>query len=125
MPTILFKEESYRIIGTCFAVYNELGSGFLEGVYQEALAIEFGSQGIPFAAKRKLALHYKGQALESKYEPDFICYDAIIVEIKAASGLVDRHRAQVHNYLKATGHRLGLLVNFGSDPKLQYERIVR
>jgi GxxExxY protein len=125
MPTILFKDESYRIVGACFDVYNELGSGFLEGVYQEALTIEFRSRSIPFAAKRELELHYKGQKLQSTYEPDFICYDAIILEIKSASGLVDRHRAQVHNYLKATGHRLGLLANFGSDPKLQYERIVR
>jgi GxxExxY protein len=125
MPAILFREESYRIVGACFEVYNELGSGFLEPVYQEALGIEFLARGIPFVPKRGLELHYKGEALKSKYEPDFICCEAIIVEIKSADGLVDRHRAQVHNYLKATGHRLGLLVNFGSDPKLQYERIVR
>ena len=106
-------------------MYNELGSGFLEQVYQEALGLELRARGIPFAAKQELELLYKGQVLESKYVPDFVCYDAIIVEIKAASGLVDRHRAQVHNYLKATRHRLGLLVNFGADPKLQYERIVR
>ena len=125
MPAIVFKEESYGIIGACFEVYNELGSGFLEGVYQESLALEFRSREIPFAAKRELELCYKGQILESTYQPDFICYDAIIVELKSASGLVDRHRAQVHNYLKATGHRLGLLVNFGGEPKLEYERIVR
>jgi GxxExxY protein len=125
MPAIVFKEESYGIIGACFEVYNELGSGFLEGVYQESLALEFRSRAIPFAAKRELELSYKGQILESTYQPDFICYDAIIVELKSASGLVDRHRAQVHNYLKATGYRLGLLVNFGGEPQLQYERIVR
>ena len=125
MPAILFKEESYRIIGASFEVYNELGSGFLEGVYQEALAIEFLSQGIPFSAKQELELRYKGQTLKCKYEPDFICHGSIIVELKSAGELVDRHRAQVYNYLKATGYRLGLLVNFGSDPKLQYERIVR
>ncbi|MHB8861493.1 MAG: GxxExxY protein [Pirellulaceae bacterium] len=125
MPIILYREESYRIVGACFEVYNELGSGFLEAVYQETLAMEFHARGIPFAAKRALGLYYKGQRLESTYMPDFICHESIIVEIKSASSIADRHRAQVHNYLKATGHRLGLLVNFGSDPKLEYERIVR
>jgi len=119
---ILFKDESYRIMGACFEVYKEVGCGFLEPVYQEC---EFGLQAVPFLPQVRLALSYKGQVLEQCYQPDFICFDRIIIELKAAKNLDDLHRAQVHNYLKATGHRLGLLVNFGHCPKLEYERIVR
>ena len=82
-------------------------------------------QGIPFRAQDELKLNYKGRLLKQVYEPDFICWEKIIVEIKAVTELADIHRAQVHNYLKATGHRLGLLVNFGNYPKLEWERIVR
>lgn len=124
MVQVLLKEESYRIVGACFEVYNSMGSGFLEAVYQECLEIELSKQAIPFKAQVPLELSYKGQALEQKYIPDFICFDKLIVEIKAVKELRDEHRAQVHNYLKATGYRLGLLVNFGRHPKLQYERIV-
>jgi GxxExxY protein len=122
---ILFKEESYRVMGACFEVYQELGCGFLEAVYRESLEIEFGLQGIPFRPQAGLALSYKGRRLKQEYVPDFICYERIIVEIKALTDFDDAHRAQVHNYLKATGLRLGLLVNFGHHPKVQYERIVR
>lgn len=125
MAEIVYKEESYQIVGSCFEVYNEMGCGFLEPVYQECLAIEFRLRSIPFIEQHELTLEYKGETLESTYKPDFICYDRIIVELKAVSDLTDKHRAQVHNYLKATGYRLGLLVNFGQHPKLQYERIVR
>jgi GxxExxY protein len=122
---ILFKEESYRIMGACFEVYKELGSGFLEAVYQECLEIEFGLQDIPARPQVGLALAYKGRRLQAEYIPDFICFDKIILELKAVTELDDIYRAQVHNYLKATGFRLGLLVNFGHYPKVQYERIVR
>jgi GxxExxY protein len=122
---ILYKEESYRLIGACFEVYNELGSGFIEGVYQEALAFELSDQRIPFLDQHLLSLHYKSHLLETQYKPDFICFGKIIVEIKAVSRLIDEHRAQVHNYLKATGFRLGLLVNSGQHPNLIYERIAR
>jgi GxxExxY protein len=125
MAELIYKEESYRIIGACFEVYNEKGCGFVEPVYQECLEIELGLQAIPFVPKTELALFYKGRPLTRKYEPDFICFGSIIVEIKAVSDLIDEHRAQVHNYLKATGYKLGLLVNFGEHPKLTYERIVR
>ncbi len=125
MPDIMYKEESYAIIGACFEVYNDKGCGFLEEVYQECLGIEFGLRGLPFVPKAELSLSYKGQPLRKKYEPDFVCFGKIIVEIKAVSGLADEHRAQVHNYLKATGCRLGILVNFGEHAKLQHERIVR
>jgi GxxExxY protein len=122
---ISFKEEIYRIIGACFEVYNELGSGFLEAVYQEALGHEFQLQGIPFLEKPRIELHFKGIKLEQTYEPDFLCYGEIIVELKAAKSLVDDHRARVINYLKATRKKLGLLVNFGHHPGLEHERLVR
>ena len=125
MAEIVYKEESYQIIGACFEVYNEMGGGFLEAVYQECLAIEFRLRPIPFLAQHELMLRYKGESLDSTYKPDFICHERIIVELKAVTELMDKHRAQVHNYLKATGYRLGLLVNFGQHPKLQHERIVR
>lgn len=125
MTEILFKEECYKIVGACFEVYNELGCGFLEAVYQESLTIEFLIQGIPHAAQQQLQLNYKGRTLKSVYIPDFVCFGSIIVEIKSLKELANEHRAQVHNYLKATGLRLGLLVNFGQHPKLHYERIVR
>jgi GxxExxY protein len=125
MTEIILKEECFKIVGACFEVYNAMGSGFLEQVYQECLEIEFGEQVIPFAAQQELLLQYKKQPLKSTFLPDFICFDQIILEIKSVSDLTDQHRAQVHNYLKATNFKLGLLVNFGQYPKLQYERIVR
>jgi GxxExxY protein len=121
---LLFKEESYRIMGACFEVYNELGSGFLEAVYQEALRLELQWQGIPFQEKAEIGLYYKGTKLDQTYEPDFLCYGEIIVELKAVKALVDEHRAQVINYLRSTHKRLGLLVNFGHYPKLEYERLL-
>jgi GxxExxY protein len=111
-------------MGACFEVYKEKGCGFLEAVYQECLEMEFADQGIPFDAQQRLALTYKGRPLKQTYEPDFICFDKIVVEIKAISALADEHRAQVHNYLRATKLRLGLLINFGHHPKLESERIV-
>jgi len=125
MTDIIYKEESYKIVGACFEVYNEMGCGFLEPVYQECVEFEFSDQQIPFVAKRQLQLKYKLHELQSVYIPDAIGFEKIIVELKAVKELADEHRAQVHNYLKATGYRLGLLINFGHFPKLQYERIVR
>jgi GxxExxY protein len=121
---LLFKDESYAIIGACFEVYKEKGNGFVEPVYQECLELEFAAQKIPFSAQSVLRLTYKGVELKQHYIPDFLCYDKIIVELKAVKQLADEHRAQVLNYLKATGLRLGLLVNFGHYPKLEYERII-
>jgi len=121
---IVYREESYAIMGACFEVYREKGCGFLEAVYQECLAIEFGLQNLPFREQVPLHLAYKGRPLNQRYVPDFICYDKIVLELKALSQLTDEHRAQVHNQLRATGHKLGLLVNFGHYPKLEYERIV-
>ena len=122
---ILYKDESYRIIGACFEVYKEKGCGFVEPVYQECLEIELSLQKVPFSAQTELKLQYKGHLLDQIYKPDFICHEKIIMEIKAVSKLVDEHRAQVHNYIKATGYKLRLLVNFGHFPKIEWERIVR
>jgi GxxExxY protein len=121
---LIFKEEAFAIIGACFEVYNEMGCGFLEAVYQECLELELGFRGIPFQPQADLHLSYKGRQLKQIYIPDFICFGKIIVEIKAVSDLDDVHRAQLLNYLKATGYRLGLLVNFGHHGKLQWERVV-
>jgi GxxExxY protein len=122
---LIFKEECYKIVGACFEVYKDKGCGFLEAVYQECLEIELGLQGIPFRPRVELVLSYKGHPLKSYYIPDSICFEKIVVEIKAVSQLAAEHRAQLHNYLKATGHRLGLLVNFGHYPQVEWERIVR
>ena len=121
---IVFKEQSYRIIGACFEVYREKGNGFLEAVYHECLALELKEQQIPFEEKPRLRLEYKGRPLKQEYEPDFLCFGEIILEIKAVKKLADEHRAQVINYLKATGKQLGLLVNFGHYPKIEHERFV-
>ena len=124
MP-LLYEQESYAILGACFEVYKQKGCGFLEPVYHECLAIEFEMRGIPFTSEVELGLEYKGRKLRQTYKPDFICFEKIIVEIKAVSALHDVFRAQLQNYLRATGHRLGFLVNFAHHPKLEYERIIR
>ena len=121
---LLHKDETYRILGTCFEVYKNKGCGFLEAVFQECLEIEFGLQGIPAKSQVPLALSYKGQSLRQHDVADFICYDKVIVELKAVSKITDEHRAQMQNYLHATGLRVGLLVNFGHYPKVEHERFV-
>jgi GxxExxY protein len=125
MTEIIYRKESYAIIGACFEVYNEKGCGFLEPVYQECLSIEFKQQGIPAIAKPLLTLSYRGRILAQTYQADFVCFEKIIVELKAVSALTDEHRAQLLNYLHATGFELGLLVNFGHYPGLEYERIAK
>ncbi len=122
---LLFEKESYLIRGAVYEVYREMGAGFLEAVYQECLEREMRSQGIPFVAQATLDLFYKQEKLHTIYKPDLICYDNIIVELKAVKELDDQHRAQLHNYLKATGLRLGFLVNFGHYPKPTIERIIK
>ncbi len=121
---LVFKEESYKIMGACFEVYKAMGCGFLESVYQECLALEFAAQGIPFVEQPVMKLGFKGQPLKQTYAPDFLCYGEIIVEIKAVKNLIDDFRAQTVNYLKATKKQLALLVNFGHYPQLEYERFV-
>jgi len=118
-----FKEECYKIIGCCMEVHNELGCGFLEPVYQEALSVVLLENKIPFVKEKVLDIEFRGRILNKKYIADFICFDEVIVELKAVEGLLPEHTAQVLNYLKATGKKLGLLINFGS-PKLQYKRVI-
>ena len=125
MADIIYEKESYAIIVACFAVYNDKGCGFLEPVYQECLGIEFECQRIPAIAKPSLVLSYRGRVLLQTYQPDYVCLDKIILEIKAVSKLTDEHRAQLLNYLHAAGFELGLLVNFGHYPKLEYERLAK
>jgi GxxExxY protein len=122
---IRYREEAYQIMGACFEVYKELGCGFLESVYQEAMELELIERGIPCKPLQELHIRFKDKILTKTFVADFICFEKIIVELKAVSHLAEEHRAQVHNYLKATGFRLGLLVNFGHYPKLESERIVR
>ena len=121
---IIYKEESYKIVGAAFKVYNGLGPGFLEAVYQEALEIEFQRQGIPFEREKDIKIFYEGIELKQSYRADFVCYDKIIVELKAVSSLDDAHHAQVYNYLHATGFKLGILLNFGYSEGLEKDRIV-
>jgi GxxExxY protein len=121
---IVYKDESYKIIGAAFKVYNTLGSGFLEAVYQEALEIEFQRQGIPYEREKELKISYDGIELKQTYKSDFVCFGKIIVELKAVSSLDEVHRSQVYNYLHATGYKLGLLLNFGSATELEKDRIV-
>jgi GxxExxY protein len=115
--------QTYAIIGAAMEVHRVLGCGFLEPVYQEALAKEFLLRGIPFRREVELPITYKGDLLAVKYKPDFICYDAVIVELKALDKLGGKEKAQVINYLKATGYERGLLLNFGTV-RLEYERLI-
>ena len=121
---IIYKDESYNVVGAAFHVYNNFGHGFLEAVYQEALEIAFQRRNIPYEREKELNIIYDGVQLKQTYKADFVCYGKIIVELKAVSKLDDAHRSQVYNYLHATGYRLGLLLNFGCSDELEKERIV-
>lgn len=120
---IIYKEESYKIIGACMEVHQELGCGFLEAVYQEALEKELQLCNVPYKREYELDIYYKGDLLKKKYYADFICFDKIIVELKALSKISNEHDAQVLNYLKASDYRLGLLINFG-EQSLKFKRLV-
>ena len=122
---ILFKDEVYAIQGGVFEVYREMGCGFLEAVYQECMEKELRLRGIPFVAQQELKLSYKGEVLEQTYKPDIICHGQIILELKAVKTIAPEHQAQMLNYLKATGHRLGLVINFGHHPKVEIERFAK
>ena len=124
MSQLLFEEETFAIRGAIFDVYREMGSGFLEPVYQECLEKELILRGIPFVSQPELRLNYKGTRLRQTYKPDLICFERVIVELKAIKTIAPEHKAQVLNYLKATNLRLGLLVNFGSHPMAQIERLI-
>ncbi|MGJ8677597.1 MAG: GxxExxY protein [Akkermansiaceae bacterium] len=122
---LLYENETYPLVGAFYDVYNELGSGFLEAVYQEALCMELQERKIPFVQQPKLEIIYKGKQLKQSYQPDIVAHSKIIIELKAVSAIDDSHRSQLHNYLKATSFKLGYLVNFGDPKQLSYERIIR
>ena len=122
---ILYKDECFEIYGCIYAVNRKLGTGFLEAVYQEALEIEFGRNNIPFVSQKELKIIYDGIPLSNKYIADIICYDKIILELKAVSKVTNQYKAQLMNYMAATGFKLGLLVNFNSFPKSEIIRMVK
>ena len=124
MGKLLYEEETGAIISACMAVHRELGNGFLEAVYQDALAIEFAERGIPYAREKQIPIFYKGHKLDKEYFADFICYGKIIVELKCVSRLVNANKAQVINYLHGTKFNVGLLVNF-AEASLKWERLTR
>lgn len=121
---LIYNDESYEIRGACFEVYREKGSGFVEPIYHECLVQEFLLRKLPAVSEPTLEVFYKGRPLEKTLRPDFVCFGKIIVEIKAVKNLTEEHRAQVLNYLRATGFELGFLVNFGHFPGVEIERIV-
>ena len=125
MTELILEDETYAVNGAAIEVHRALGPGFLEKVYQEAMQFELDSRGIPHEVEKPIDIKYKGQILTQKYYADLICYGQIIVEMKAISRLSGREDAQILNYLKATGLKVGLLFNFGSHGKLERKRFVR
>jgi GxxExxY protein len=123
MGDLIYKAECYGIIGKCFEVHSNLGPGFLEIVYKDALEYELRRAGIPYEREKKYEVNYKGKILPHKFYADFVVYDKIILEVKAVSGIVDEFIAQAINYLKVSEDKLALIVNFG-ELKLNYKRIV-
>lgn len=119
----MFEDETYSIIGSAMEVYYKLGNGFAEAVYQEALAIEFGLRNVSFSAQKSLNIEYKGHRLKKEYIVDFLCFDQIIIEIKAINQLSPLDWSQLMNYLKASELHIGLLFNFGSQSRLEVKRI--
>lgn len=123
MVRFLYKDETYAIHGAVFEVYRTLGCGFLEAVYQKALEVELAQRNIPFESQVDIDIEYKGMKLEQTYRADLVCYEKIILELKAVQNLLPEHEAQLQNYLRATKMRVGLLVNFGHYPKVEIKRI--
>ena len=119
---MLFKKESYQIIGAAMEVHRQLGCGFVEAVYQEALEKEFQLRGIPYEREKELNITYKGITLSKTFKTDFICYDKIILELKSVKEFTDEHHAQIYNYLKASNLELGILINFG-EASIDYQRV--
>lgn len=120
-PIKMDDPRTYAMIGAAMEVHRELGPGFLEGVYQDALEIEFQLRGIPYVREKGISISYKGQPLQHLYRADFICYDAVLVETKALKQLSSADVSQILNYLKATGLKVSLLINFGK-PSLEHRR---
>lgn len=124
MAELLLKQEVYRVVGCAMQVYNTLKSGFLEAVYQEALEIEFADQEVPAIAQASVRILYKGRELRKRYIADFLCFGEVIVEIKATAEISNVDRAQLINYLRATGNRVGVILAFGNKDELKWERLV-
>ena len=124
MDNLLYREEVYAIVGGAIEVHKTMGNGFLEPVYQESLEIELAARKIPFDAQKRLRLFYKDVELKKEYVPDFVCFEKIIVEIKALERLTNVEIAQLINYLHATKLKVGVLINFGSSGKLEWNRYV-
>ena len=120
---LLLEEESYLIRGAIFEVYKTLGAGFLESVYQEALEVELSAMNVPYKSQPEITISYKGRSLNKTYRADIVCYDSIILELKAVKQLLPEHMAQLQNYLRATKLRLGFLVNFGNSTGVEIKRI--
>jgi len=125
MDELVLREEVYAVVGAAIEVHRELGAGFLEAVYQEAMERELALRGIAFEAQRELVIHYRGQPLSKIYVCDLLCFDKVLVELKAMDRLTGREEAQVINYLKAAGLPVGLLINFGAHGKLEWRRLVK
>jgi GxxExxY protein len=121
---LYLEKETYAVLGACFSVYKDKGCGFTEPIYQECLEIEFDHLKLPVRVQPALALSYRGRTLRHHFVPDFLCFDTVILEIKALKAITDEHRAQLLNYLSATGMEVGLLVNFGHYPKIEHERMI-
>ncbi|MBR6339387.1 MAG: GxxExxY protein [Alloprevotella sp.] len=119
----IFQEESRAIIDAAYTVHKTLGTGFVEAVYQEALAIELSQRGVPFTQQQELTIYYGTMQLQKKFYADFLCYNAIILELKATQAIAPEHRAQILNYLRASKLHLGLLINFG-EPKINIQRFI-
>jgi GxxExxY protein len=121
---LVYGEEVFAIVGAAIEVHKQLGPGFLESVYQEAMEIELSARNIPFGPQQEMYIQYKGQILNKYYVADFICYDKIVVELKALDQLTGKAQAQVINYLKASDMRVGVLINFGGKGRLEWQRFV-
>lgn len=119
---LILSDKTFKIIGAAMEVHNTIGCGFTEPLYQEAFEEELRLRGIPYQREKTFRVVYKGKLLNKEFRPDFVCYDEIIIELKAVQDIVDEHYSQVYNYLKATGMRLGMLINFGKK-SLEYKRI--
>lgn len=124
MSDLLFKEEVFQVVGAAIEVYNELGAGFLESVYQEAIELELSSRAIPFRSQVPLRIKYKDHVLQKQFVADLICFGAVLVELKAMDQFTKREEAQILNYLRATGLRVGLIINFGDPGRLDWKRFI-
>jgi GxxExxY protein len=120
----MFKDEGYRLMGAAFEVYNQLGYGMAEEIYQQSLEIELALRGIPFKSKEELTVFYKGRAMDTRYKPDLVVFDAIVVELKAVAELMAEHEAQLFNYMRIARQPVGYLINFGHKGELQWKRFV-